>query len=135
MQNGVKQLGRYQWCKILTATALSAAVALVLLTGWMSAGQHQHISKHEVSQGAIKVALEDWEGLNVGIGELISYAIPCMSFTCMLLKAHAWHLWRMLFGWLKHKSYRTCSAGSQVLDSVWMASSYECSVLGEFIAQ
>jgi hypothetical protein len=53
------------------------------------------------------MAMEDWGGLGVSISELVSYSVACTSFVCMLLKAHAWHLWRMLFGWLKLKSYRT----------------------------
>ena len=106
----MKWLGWYQWCKILIATILGLAVALMLLTGWMPTGQHENISKQELNQGALKTAMEEWGGLGVSINELVPYAVPCMSFACMLLKAHAWHLWRMLFDWLRFRFYRTAQA-------------------------
>ena len=92
MQRGMKWLGWYQWCKILTAATLGLAVALMLLTGWMSTDQHEHIGKQKLDPGALKMAMEECDGLGVSISELVSYAVPCMSFVCILLKAHAWHL-------------------------------------------
>jgi hypothetical protein len=120
MQREMKWLGWHQWCKILIAATLGLAVILMLLRGWMSTGQHEHISKQELNQGALKIAMEEWGGLVVSISDLVSYAGPCMSFVCMLLKAHAWHLWRVLFGWLKLKYYRTAQAAKYWILFGWL---------------
>ena len=94
-----KALRNVDWSSIVCALTLLTAVSVVLLFGLLATGAEEK-PKQQLYEGALKMAAEDCIGSHA-LGMAYQFTAAAAILIGCMMKLNAWHMWRMLFGWVK----------------------------------
>ena len=100
----LKALRNVDWSSIVCTLTMLTAITVMLLSGCLAV-EAEDMPKQQVYQGAVLLAAEDWMGSYV-CSTMYQFCAATVSLVGCMMKLNTWHMWRMLFGWVKTQGSR-----------------------------
>ena len=100
----LKALRNVDWSSIVCTLTVLTAITVMLLSGCLAV-EAEDMPKQQVYQGAVLLAAEDWMGSYV-CSTMYQFCAATASLVGCMMRLNTWHMWRMLFGWVKTQGSR-----------------------------